>query len=93
MYQGSLLNVEKLMCQLKRIDKACSETEDRLVELKNENKKLLDKNSRAYSTIKDLTADLKEYKEKLHTSNSSLERTVVRRIKKQNFMLDTKYIF
>lgn len=72
------MSVDKLMTQLKRVEKACAETESRLIELKAENKKLYDKNSRANSSIKDLTLDLKEYKDKLHNANSQVVTATVR---------------
>ncbi|XP_017775351.1 PREDICTED: cell division cycle and apoptosis regulator protein 1-like [Nicrophorus vespilloides] len=75
MFRGALVDVEKLMAQLERSDKARIDTETRMIDLKSENIKLLDKNNKCNANIKNLNTDLKDYKEKLKIAEDSLHRT------------------
>lgn len=77
MFRGALVDVAKLMAQLERSEKARVDTEARMVDLKTENAKLSEKNAKAASTVKSLTADLKDYKEKLKSSEENYGRTMV----------------
>ncbi|GLV41286.1 hypothetical protein CBL_04810 [Carabus blaptoides fortunei] len=72
MYQGALMDVKKLMQQLQRSEKARVDTETYMIELKNENSKLLDKNDKSSGTIKTLSSELSEYRKKLQHSDESL---------------------
>lgn len=77
MFRGALVDIDKLMSQLERSDKARLETETRMVDLKNENNKLTDKYNKSNSTIKHLNTEMKEYKEKLRNTEESLVRVTV----------------
>lgn len=72
------MDVAKLMAQLDRSDKARTDTESRMVDLKNENNKLTEKYNKSNVTIKNLTADIKDCREKLKISEESLEKATVK---------------
>lgn len=77
MYNGALVNVEKLMERIKTAEKALLDTEQVLVDVKKENKELAAANNKSTTRIKDLTADLKLVTRKLgdaESSTSSLQR-------------------
>ncbi|XP_020712429.2 cell division cycle and apoptosis regulator protein 1-like isoform X2 [Athalia rosae] len=74
LYKGSLLDVEKLVSQLKRSEKARLDTEARMMELQHELGSLGDKASKQSSTIKDLSEDLKSYKDKLRNTDDKLKK-------------------
>lgn len=78
------MDVDKLMQQLERSEKARIETETRMVSLKNENNKLSEKCGKSTTTIKHLNADLKDYKEKLRNSEESLSRITVSHTNENN---------
>lgn len=73
-FHGALVDVTKLMAQLERSDKARIQTEARMIDLKNENGKITEKYNKSSSNIRSLNSELKEYKEKLKTSEESLVR-------------------
>lgn len=77
MFRGALVDIDKLMSQLERSDKARLETESRMVDLKNENSKLTEKYNKSNSTIKHLNSELKDYKEKLRGTEDNLVRITV----------------
>lgn len=77
MFNGALVDVAKLMLQLERSDKARLDTESRMVDLKTENNKLSEKNNKSNTSIKILTGELKEYKEKLKICEDNLNRVTV----------------
>lgn len=77
MYQGALMDVKKLMQQLQRSEKARVDTETYMIELKNENNKLLDKNEKCCNIIKTISSELSEYKKKLQHSDESLVKMTV----------------
>ncbi|EEZ98940.2 cell division cycle and apoptosis regulator protein 1 [Tribolium castaneum] len=89
-YRGALVDVGKLMSQLERSEKARLETESRMVSLKNENNKLSDKYNKSNSTIKYLNSDLKEYKEKLRTTEDALSRITAYSKLYQTTLLDIR---
>ncbi|KAL7643954.1 UNVERIFIED_CONTAM: hypothetical protein RMT77_005966 [Armadillidium vulgare] len=71
-YEGSLVDIGKLMQQLERSERARSDTEEKLKELqkdlsqtKDESKKLSEKNVRAFKDIKNLQSNLKTMDEEL----------------------------
>ncbi|KAJ8931979.1 hypothetical protein NQ314_015063 [Rhamnusium bicolor] len=74
MFRGSLVDVNKLMSQLERSERARIDTEARMVELKNENQKLSEKYTKSNSSIKHLNSEVKDYKEKLRNTEDSLIR-------------------
>ncbi|CAG9769282.1 unnamed protein product [Ceutorhynchus assimilis] len=74
-YRGAVVDVGKLLIQLDRSEKARIETEQYLVDLKNENQKLTDKYSKSSSTIKHLNSEVKEFKDKLRTCEDALGRS------------------
>lgn len=77
MFRGALVDVGKLMSQLERSDKARIDTEACMIDLKNENNKLLDKVNKSNASIKHLNTELKEYKDKLKLNEESLMRVTV----------------
>lgn len=76
-FRGALVDVAKLMAQLERVDKDRNEAEVRMVQLKAENTKLTEKYHKSNSTIKLLNADVKEYRDKLKSSEENLSRITV----------------
>ncbi|XP_075217714.1 cell division cycle and apoptosis regulator protein 1-like isoform X2 [Lycorma delicatula] len=72
MYKGSLLDLEKLTSQLKRSEAARLETEKCLAKARHDYASLKDVNSKLNHTVKDLTAELKDFKERLTNTNSEL---------------------
>lgn len=77
MFRGALVDVAKLMAQLDRSDKARIDTENKMVDLKNENIKLTDKNNKCNASIRTLNIDLKEHKDRLKSTEESLARLTV----------------
>ncbi|XP_012285928.1 cell division cycle and apoptosis regulator protein 1 [Orussus abietinus] len=75
MYKGSLLDVEKLISQLRRSEKARLDTEDRMMELQHELTVVNDKSNKQTSSIKDLSDDLRLYKDKLRNTDEKLKKT------------------
>ncbi|XP_019756359.1 cell division cycle and apoptosis regulator protein 1 [Dendroctonus ponderosae] len=74
-YQGAVVDIGKLLSQLDRSEKARIETEQCLIDLKTENHKLSDKYSKSSSTIKHLNSEIKEYKDKLRSTEDVLGRS------------------
>ncbi|OAD53672.1 Cell division cycle and apoptosis regulator protein 1 [Eufriesea mexicana] len=74
MYKGSLLDVEKLVSQLKRSEKARLDTEERLMELQHELCVVNDKSTKQTNSIKGLSEDLKIYKDKLRNTDEKLKK-------------------
>lgn len=75
MYKGSLLDVEKLVSQLKRSEKARLDTEDRMMELQHELTVVNEKSTKQTNSIKSLSDDLKTYKDKLRGTEEKLKKT------------------
>ncbi|XP_032674232.1 cell division cycle and apoptosis regulator protein 1-like isoform X1 [Odontomachus brunneus] len=73
-YKGSLLDVEKLVSQLKRSEKARLDTEDRMMELQHELNVVNEKSTKQTSSIKGLTEDLKMYKDKLRNTEEKFKK-------------------
>lgn len=71
------MDVNKLMSQLERSEKARVETEARMVTLKTDNQKLQEKSDRSNSTIKRLNSEVKDYREKLRSTEDTLGRISV----------------
>ncbi|XP_015600550.1 cell division cycle and apoptosis regulator protein 1 [Cephus cinctus] len=73
-YKGSLLDVEKLVVQLKRSEKARVDTEAKMMELQHELSTVNEKSGKQSHTIKDLAEDLKLYKDKLRNTDDKLKK-------------------
>ena len=65
MHNGALLDINKLLEQMKRLEKTGAETEKLLVSLRKENAELEHSNAKATNKIKDLNADIKGLNRKL----------------------------
>lgn len=76
-FRGALVDVAKLIAQLDRSDRARIDTENRMVDLKNENTKLVEKYNKSNSTIRNLTTEIKECKDKLKNTEEAFEKTSV----------------
>ncbi|XP_022919300.2 cell division cycle and apoptosis regulator protein 1-like [Onthophagus taurus] len=74
MFNGALVDINKLMAQLERSNKARIDTESRMVDLKSENIKLTEKNMKCNGSIKSLNSELKETKDKLRINEETLSR-------------------
>lgn len=72
MYKGALIDVEKLLQQLNRSERAREETEWRLSELNKTYGELQSSNSKAKDKIKDLQSELKNSNRKMGDIESSL---------------------
>ncbi|KAG4070554.1 hypothetical protein HA402_001220 [Bradysia odoriphaga] len=71
-YKGGLVDIEKLMEQMKRSEKARDETEQLLVDLRKTNSELVASNTRAKDKIKDLQSSLKSSNRKLSDTEQQL---------------------
>ncbi|XP_034186804.1 cell division cycle and apoptosis regulator protein 1 isoform X1 [Osmia lignaria lignaria] len=74
MYKGSLVDVEKLVSQLKRSEKARLDTEERMMELQHELSIVNEKSAKQTNNIKALSEDLKIYKDKLRNTDEKLKK-------------------
>lgn len=77
LFQESVVDVNKLISQLERSEKTRVETETRMVTLKTDNQRLQDKYDRSNSTIKRLNSEVKDYREKLRSTEDTLGRISV----------------
>ncbi|XP_063994162.1 cell division cycle and apoptosis regulator protein 1-like [Diachasmimorpha longicaudata] len=75
MFKGSLLDVKKLVSQLKRSEKARVDTEARMGEIQHELASATDKVHRQATVIRDMGDDLKGYKDKLRNVEEKLKKT------------------
>ena len=64
--------MEKLMGQLKRSEKARTDTEQKMLVLKEELSGLKETATKSASTVKELSAQLHDYREKLHATDQTL---------------------
>lgn len=71
LYKGALIDIEKLLYQMQRSEKAREETELRLVELTKVNQEHEAKSAKAKEKIKDLQSDLKGNNRKLSDAEAS----------------------
>lgn len=76
-YKGSFIDIEKLLDQMKRSEKARNDTEQLLVDLRKTNGDLTSSNSRAKDKIRDLQSDVKSYSRKLTDAEQSLSSALV----------------
>lgn len=88
MFNGGLVDLNKLMEQMKKSDKAREDTEKILVDLRKQNSDLEASNHKANSKIKDLSSDLKSSNRKLADTESNLSSLNVR-----TFFLEFSLIF
>jgi len=72
LYKGGLLDVEKLMGQLKRSEKARTDTEQKMLVLKEELGGLKETATKSANTVKELSSQLHDYKEKLQATDQTL---------------------
>lgn len=77
LYKGSLLDVEKLVGQLKRSEKARLDTENRMMEIQHELTVVNEKSIKQTNNIKNLSEDLKMYKDKLRSTEEKLKKVSV----------------
>lgn len=71
LFNGALVNVEKLMERIKTAERALLDTEQVLADVKRENTALTAANNKSTTKIKDLTTDLKSVSRKLGDSEST----------------------
>lgn len=71
MYKGALVDIEKLLQQMDRSEKAREETELRLVDLTKVNNELQSSGSKSKDKIKDLQSELKSCNRKLGDAEAS----------------------
>lgn len=72
LHKGALIDVEKLLQQLNRSEKAREETELRLTNLAKTHAELQSSSSKAKDRIKDLQSELKSCNRKINDADSSL---------------------
>lgn len=84
MFKGSLLDIDKLVNQLKRSENARVDTETRMMELQRELSVVTEKSTKQSNTIKDISDDLKVYKDRLRSADDKLKKVTVSRIKLKN---------
>lgn len=77
MYKGSLLDVEKLVSQLTRSENARTDTEARMMEIQHELTAVSEKSTKQSNNIKDLSDDLKVYKDRLRSADDKLKKVTV----------------
>ncbi|XP_058799301.1 cell division cycle and apoptosis regulator protein 1-like isoform X2 [Phymastichus coffea] len=73
-YKGSLLDVEKLVSQLTRSESARTDTETRMMEIQHELTAVSEKSTKQSNIIKDLSDDLKVYKDRLRSADDKLKK-------------------
>lgn len=78
MFKGSLLDLEKLVSQLKRSENARLETEARMMEIQHDLNATNERLHKQSNTMKDITDDLKNYKDRLRSTDEKLKKTAVR---------------
>ena len=76
-FNGTLVNIQQLLEQMRRDEIVRENTERLLVELRQKNGDLTSSNSRNEKRIKDLNSDLKSMSRKLQDAESSLSSTTV----------------
>ncbi|XP_067008402.2 cell division cycle and apoptosis regulator protein 1 isoform X2 [Anabrus simplex] len=75
MHKGALLDVEKLMEQLQRSERARLETESKMMSLKQDLSELKETAKHSSNTVKELSSELREYKQKLQETDRELSRS------------------
>jgi hypothetical protein len=77
MFKGSLLDIDKLVSQLKRSENARMDTEIKMIEIQHELTAVVEKSTKQSNTIKDLSDDLKLYKDRLRNADDKLKKITV----------------
>lgn len=77
MHKGALIDIDTLLIQMSRSEKAREETEQRLVELTKSNVELQASSTKSKDKIKDLQSELKSCSRKLGDAESTLSSTNV----------------
>lgn len=76
-FNGSLVNIQQLLEQMRRAETVHENSERLLVDLRQKNSDLTSTNNRNEKRIKDLNSDLKSISRKLQDAESSLSSTTV----------------
>lgn len=76
-FNGSLIDVGKLIEQMKRSERGREETEEILNELRKQNAELQSTQTKSANKIKDLQSDVKSLSRKLSDTESSLSSITV----------------
>ena len=76
-FNGSLVNIQQLLEQMRRSESARDSTEKVLVDLRQKNGELSSSNNRHEKRVKDLNSDLKSMSRKLQDAESSLSSATV----------------
>lgn len=76
-YKGGFVDIEKLLDQMRRSEKARTDTEQLLVDLRKQNSDLTSSCVRSKEKIRDLQSDVKSYSRKLGDAEQSLSGTQV----------------
>lgn len=76
-YKGGFVDIEKLLEQMRRSEKARTDTEQLLVDLRRQNAELTSGAVRSKEKIRDLQSDVKSYSRKLGDAEQSLSGTQV----------------
>ncbi|XP_053682207.1 cell division cycle and apoptosis regulator protein 1-like [Sabethes cyaneus] len=71
-HNGAVLDIPKLLEQIRRSEKACEDAEVQLVDLRHENTDLLKTHGKANDKIKEQAADIKSYNRKLVDAEQNL---------------------
>ncbi|XP_011504659.1 PREDICTED: cell division cycle and apoptosis regulator protein 1-like [Ceratosolen solmsi marchali] len=74
MFKGSLLDIDKLVSQLKRSENARMDTEIKMIEIQHELTTVSEKSTKQSNNIKDLSDDLKLYKDRLRNADDKLKK-------------------
>lgn len=91
-YKGGLVDIEKLMEQMKRSEKARDETEQLLVDLRKTNAELVASSTRSKDKIKDLQSSLKSSNRKLSDTEQQLSSVNVSdRIEEEGLLTWTQF--
>lgn len=77
MYKGALIDIEKMMNQMKRSEAARANIEQRLVEITKNNQELELNNAKTKEKLKDMQSDLKSTNRKLHDAEQNLSNITV----------------
>lgn len=77
LYKGALIDIEKLLYQMQRSEKAREATESRLIELTKLNQEHESKSAKAKDKIKDLQSELKGCNRKLSDAETNVTNTNV----------------
>lgn len=77
MHKGAMIDIEKLLHQMHRSEKAREEMESRLIEMKKVNQEIETKSAKAKDKVKELQSELKSCNRKLNDAETNLSSTNV----------------